>query len=129
MGGGFWRPIPAELSWDIDNLTAEAGRRPFMPEALRCCCASTSRRWSSFSLVRSVWRTPSLLDELKSWGTKVMFLGDHGGKEARWDGSARRRCGDLPSGLEAGATAACSWTEDGNDASRTFALLPQMHSA
>ena len=122
-----WRqalaPYYRELGLDIDNISSGAGRRPFDAEALALLREYKPPVVSfHFGLPQ-----PDLLEELKSWGTRVMSSATTV-EEALWL-EARGADAVIAQGLEAGGHRGMFLTEDVTTQVGTFALLPQIIEA
>ncbi|WP_022960779.1 NAD(P)H-dependent flavin oxidoreductase [Halopseudomonas pelagia] len=122
-----WRsalaPYYRELGLDVESIPSGAGRRPFDAEALELL-----REYKppvvSFHFGLPL---PELLDELKSWGTRVISSATTV-EEAQWL-QAHGADAVIAQGLEAGGHRGMFLTEDMTTQVGTFALLPQIVAA
>lgn len=120
---GALAPYYEELGLDIDNVSSGAGRRPFDAEAL----ALLSEYKPPVVSFHFGLPDPELLDELKSWGTKVVSSATTV-EEALWL-EAQGADAVIAQGLEAGGHRGMFLTEDVTTQVGTFALLPQIIAA
>tara|TARA_R110001599_G_scaffold328653_1_gene542231 strand:- start:811 stop:1842 length:1032 start_codon:yes stop_codon:yes gene_type:complete len=122
-----WRsalaPYYRELGLVVESIPSGAGRRPFDAEALELL-----REYKppvvSFHFGLPL---PELLDELKSWGTRVISSATTV-EEAQWL-QAHGADAVIAQGLEAGGHRGMFLTEDMTTQVGTFALLPQIVAA
>lgn len=122
-----WRqalaPYYSELDLDIDQIGRGAGRRPFDAEALELLREYKPPVVSfHFGLPQ-----PALLDELKSWGTRVISSATTV-EEALWL-QAHGVDAVIAQGLEAGGHRGMFLTEDVTTQVGTLALVPQIVAA
>lgn len=122
-----WRqalaPYYSELGLDIHSISSGAGRRPFDAEALELLREYQPPVVSfHFGLPQ-----PALLDELKSWGTRVISSATTV-EEALWL-QAHGVDAVIAQGLEAGGHRGMFLTEDLTTQVGTLALVPQIVAA